>query len=289
MRAAAALGAGAALLLAGHAGAAGMHDGAGAHASVLFASFAPRTLTTLVGDSVSWQNDSLRPHTVSAEDDGFDSGRLPPGATFTHRFDRPGVQLYFCRLHTSMRGTVDIREVLLDPPTEPTAPGRPYRLTGRAALPAGTDLAVESDEGGGFRSVGTVRVGEGGTLRSTLTPRHSAAYRVAAAGGESNTVRLLVLDRRLEVHATTRARRARVAVRVLPASPGATVVLQLRLREHFGWWPVARARVGRDGSAGFRIPIGRRVPARVVLTLEDGATRLTTSRTVHVGARRARP
>ena len=65
--------------------------------------------------------------------------------------------------------------------------------------------------------------------------------------------------------------------------PGATLVLQLRLREHFGWWPVARARAGRDGRARFRVPVGRRVAARVVLTLADGATRLATSRTLHVG------
>jgi hypothetical protein len=72
-------------------------------------------------------------------------------------------------------------------------------------------------------------------------------------------------------------RRTTVTASVAPASPGATVVLQLRLPERFGWWPVARARLDARGRARFHLRPRRTVPARVVLTLPDGATALARS------------
>jgi hypothetical protein len=57
------------------------------------------------------------------------------------------------------------------------------------------------------------------------------------------------------------------------------VVLQLRLPERFGWWPVARRRLDARSRATWVLHPRRSVPARVVLTLADGATVLATSRT----------
>ena len=76
-----------------------------------------------------------------------------------------------------------------------------------------------------------------------------------------------------------------VSARVAPASHGAPVVLQLRLPQHFGWWPVARAKLDHDSMARFSLRLRHRYPARVVLTLRDGATALAVSRTLHVGPR----
>jgi hypothetical protein len=64
---------------------------------------------------------------------------------------------------------------------------------------------------------------------------------------------------------------------VSPHSPGATVVVQLRLPERFGWWPVRTARLDRASRARIVVPMRRRVPARVLLTLPDGATVLASS------------
>ena len=71
-----------------------------------------------------------------------------------------------------------------------------------------------------------------------------------------------------------------VVVAVTPASPGAMVVLQMNLREHFGWWPVAQARVDKSSHARFLLPPGSSAPTRVVLTLRDGVTPLATSTTL---------
>ncbi len=70
---------------------------------------------------------------------------------------------------------------------------------------------------------------------------------------------------------------------VAPPAHGATVVLQLRLRERFGWWPVERAETDHMGRASFRVRPPRRVRARVVLTLADGATPLAVSPTLRIG------
>jgi hypothetical protein len=68
-----------------------------------------------------------------------------------------------------------------------------------------------------------------------------------------------------------------VGARVAPSGRGQTVVLQLHLPEHFGWWPVRRARLGGGSRARFTITTRRRVRARVLLTRPDGATPLASS------------
>lgn len=70
--------------------------------------FCPAVLTVAAGTEVVWSNADLSPHTVTFDgpDDPFDSGAFGPGASWSHRFDRPGVYQYDCRLHPGMSGTV---------------------------------------------------------------------------------------------------------------------------------------------------------------------------------------
>ncbi len=72
-------------------------------------------------------------------------------------------------------------------------------------------------------------------------------------------------------------------VHVTPPGHGGTVVLQLRLRDRFGWWPVKRAELDHHGHARFKLRTPRRVRARVVLTLADGATPLAVSAPLRLG------
>ena len=85
-------------------------------------------------------------------------------------------------------------------------------------------------------------------------------------------MQVLVLDRKIKAS----ERGHTVTATVAPASPGDTVVLQLHLREHFGWWPVATAQL--DAHSRVRFKVTRRARARVVLTAADGATPLARSR-----------
>jgi hypothetical protein len=60
------------------------------------------------------------------------------------------------------------------------------------------------------------------------------------------------------------------------------MVLQLKLPERFGWWPVARARLDKRSRASFTVHGHAGVPARVVLVGPDWATPLSQSRTLRV-------
>jgi hypothetical protein len=104
------------------------------------------------------------------------------------------------------------------------------------------------------------------------------------AGAESSPpVRLLVLDRAVAATARTSGGRSRVRVQVTPPGHGGMVMLQLRLRERFGWWPVRHAELDHHGRATFSVRAPGRVRARVVLTLADGATPLAFSPEVRIG------
>jgi hypothetical protein len=192
---------------------------------------------------------------------------------------------YYCMLHPFMRGEVDVHNVLLAAPTEPGAPGRSYVLHGRSSAPSGTDVAIEADAGSGFQPAGHTTVDADGTFTAQVEATTTASYRAVEGDEASPAVQLLVLDRKVRASAGGRGHRVTVSARVAPASKGAPVVLQLRLPQHFGWWPVARAKLNGDSVARFSLRLAHRYPARVVLTLRDGATALAVSRTLHVGPR----
>ena len=261
-------------------------EGAAVPVSIGFDAVKPQHLNVLLGDTVTWTNDSVRTHTVTADDGAFDSGRVVPTATYSRTFTALGDTPYHCIIHPFIRGDVQVDRLLLSAPAQPAASNRPFPMRGRAALPAGTAVTVEADRGAGFAPAATTTVQPDGTFVAAVVPGTTATYRAVAGPDASPPVSLLVLDRRIAI----RARRARrglvISASVSPASAGAPVVLQLFLHEHFGWWPVQQAKLDRASSARFALRLRRRVAARVVLTLPDGATPLAISRTTRVGPTR---
>lgn len=254
------------------------HAGSGAEVSVLFGSVTPARVQVVQGESVHWTNDSIRKHTVTASDRSFDSGTLRPNTSFDHAFATAGSFEYFCRLHPYIRGQVDVHRMLLERPKAPGAPGRPYPLAGRTALAPGTPYEVQADSGRGFERVGEGTVGAGGRIATEVTPATSASYRVVAGVEASPPVDLVVLDRSVSI----RSRSKRIAATVSPPGPGAVAVLQLYLKERFGWWPVAKRDLHHQARVTFRVRNRRPVAARVVLTLPDGATALAISNVVRI-------
>ncbi len=264
-----------ALLLLVPAPAFAQHDHAAEHdgpaVPIYNASFAVPHLDVLAGDTVTWHNASLRAHDVAAEDRSFSSSRLLMDAMFEHRFEVPGTYAYLCRLHPTMRGDIAVHRLLLDAAKEPAAPGKPYALKGRAALPEGATVSIQS--GGVEQATATVEAG--GTFTATVTPSTTASYTAVAGAESAPPVQVLVLDRK--VSAVQRGRT--ILAKVTPGTAGATVVLQLKLKERFGWWPVKAAKTKADGTVRFTAPRGRKVQARVLLTASDEATELARSAT----------
>jgi plastocyanin len=257
------------------------HDHAAMHAGpavpIFNASFAVPHLDVLAGDTVTWHNASLRAHDVAAEDRSFASPRLLMDSTYEHRFDTPGTYAYLCRLHPTMRGGIGVHRLLLEAAKEPAASGRPYVLKGRAALPDGAAVSLRAD--GVEQATATV---QGGAFSATVKPTASATYTAVAGGEAAPPVPVLVLDRTVSATQTVSRRKVTIAARVSPGGAGATVVLQLKLKERFGWWPVKTARTKADGTVRFTLARGRKVPARVLLTAADEATELARSATLRL-------
>jgi plastocyanin len=251
----------------------------GAHAGpavpIYNASFATPHLDVLAGDTVTWHNDSLRAHNVLADDGSFASPRLLMSGRFDHRFDAPGTFAYFCQLHPTMRGDVAVHKVLLNAAKEPAGAGKPYVLSGRAALPEGATVSIEA----GGAVAATAKVAAGGAFTATVTPRETTAYTAVADGQSAPPVQVLVLDRKVSAKQTVRGSKLAIDATVTPAAKGATVVLQLKLKERFGWWPVKVVKLGASSKVRFTLNRGRKVQARVLLTASDAATELARSST----------
>jgi plastocyanin len=239
------------------------------HVSIQSGAFTPLRLSVLAGDTVDWQNTSLRTHTVTARDGSFASPRIGLSGSYSARFPNAGTYAYYCQVHPFMTGEVDVYPVLLSGPTDPVSRGAQVRLDGRAQPGTGS-VVIQADPGSGFADVATAAVDGSGAFHATLPATSSAQYRALVPAGASPTVQVRVMDRRLTVRASRRGRRALVRVQVTPRDPGAIVVLQLQLRERFGWWPASRRRLDSRSRTVFRARAGAR--ARVALTLPDGWT-----------------
>ena len=248
--------------------------------SILFQAFDPGQIDVLAGDPVSWTNTSGREHTVTERRGRFDAV-VQPHQSYVQRFPAAGAYPYFCRIHPTMTGTVDVRTLLLKGPAAAVVSGSQVELQGRA-IPGLNSVTIQEDRGSGFRTLSATTVA-GGKFHALVRPTASATYRAVAGPPVSPSVRVVV-GRPLALSARRRGRKkVRLAVKAIPVQPGATVVLQTHLKERFGWWPVARRRLDRSSRARFTVTRrkrGRRM--RVVLTEPDGVTPRGVSNVVRV-------
>lgn len=67
--------------------------------------FEPAELSVAPGDTITFVNHDGMPHTATAGDGSFDTGRLAKGETATVTVTA-GTHDYICALHPAMKGTV---------------------------------------------------------------------------------------------------------------------------------------------------------------------------------------
>ncbi len=208
--------------------------------------YAPAELDVLLGTTVTWRNADSSTHTVTEDDDVFDSGLIRPGQTFARTFDKSGTYRFHCTIHRFMRGSVGVFEVVLRAPSDPVAAGRRTALSGIA--PAGADeVVLERLTPQPIQTVATVRPDADGAFTFPLRAPEPRSYRARARVASSAVVRVRVEPR---VNAS-RADGAIVA-HALPTRAGSPVVLQAYDRERFAWVTVARGRL--DASSKAAIP-----------------------------------
>jgi len=70
----------------------------------------PDPVTIQVGGKVIWQNEDPEPHTATADEGSFDTGTIEEGKIKSETFKEAGTYSYFCEIHPTMHGTVEVVE-----------------------------------------------------------------------------------------------------------------------------------------------------------------------------------
>lgn len=70
--------------------------------------FQAKMLDVKIGDTVTWINKDIVPHTVTASDKSWDSGRLKKGESFTLTITGQTKLDYFCFYHRQMKAKLTI-------------------------------------------------------------------------------------------------------------------------------------------------------------------------------------
>lgn len=162
--------------------------------------YVPETITIGAGSTVVWVNKEAAPHTVTEDNNAFDSGQMKKDAVYERKFDTPGTISYYCIVHGKGMsgkvvvtaapgggGAVDTPAAQIPPTVPPTAAVEPPTVS----LPTATTAVPEPP-----KSNGSVRFrDENGrsdqavvsidALPETATGKAQFAWLVNAATGAS--------------------------------------------------------------------------------------------------------
>lgn len=70
--------------------------------------YQPDPVVVQAGGKVIWQNQDAAPHTATADDDSWDTGTIEKGKIGSETFKEPGTFSYYCEIHPTMKGTVEV-------------------------------------------------------------------------------------------------------------------------------------------------------------------------------------
>ena len=166
--------------------------------------YAPAAITVAAGQTISWHNETLGPHTVTSTTELFNSGRLDPGAGYSLKFSTPGTFDYYCTVHPTMKGVVTVlaipaEEVLVHLSSRRTAHGAVATVRAQVAR-SGVKALLQAAPAGShaFKTASRALLGAQGTVTFKLAAgaRGSVRVVVPAAYGQPRLVsRTLSLPR----------------------------------------------------------------------------------------------
>jgi plastocyanin len=70
--------------------------------------FSPGTSSVHVGDTITWTNKDIAPHTATATDGSFNTGTINKDKSGSHTFTKAGTFPYICSIHPSMKASVTV-------------------------------------------------------------------------------------------------------------------------------------------------------------------------------------
>lgn len=68
--------------------------------------FSPASLNAKPGDTITWINKDIVPHTATASDESWDTGKIEKGERKRIVVGADFQENYYCRFHRTMKGTV---------------------------------------------------------------------------------------------------------------------------------------------------------------------------------------
>lgn len=77
--------------------------------SIANMAFTPATITVSAGTKITWMNNDNITHTVTADDNSFDSGNIGGGSSFSRTFSVAGTYSYHCTIHPMMIAKVVVQ------------------------------------------------------------------------------------------------------------------------------------------------------------------------------------
>jgi plastocyanin len=155
--------------------------------SIVFRAYQPSITTVTVGETVTWRNTTLLPHTVTALDGTFDSGKMNGGESFSVTFTKPGTFLYKCLIHPTMKGTVVVRSaqapqvVQVRLSKQRGTRGRRTLIHVQAPRP-GARVQLQARKGSGWQAVARARLSPQGTATLSVSSTSDGRLRVVVFG-----------------------------------------------------------------------------------------------------------
>ena len=104
--------------------------------------FEPAEVTVPAGSTVVWHNKGKEEHSVTADNESFDSGWKPKGGNYQRTFTRPGTYAYHCAPHPWMKGVVRVVAAAPAAPAPTTATSSAPTTTVTTAAPTTTTTAA---------------------------------------------------------------------------------------------------------------------------------------------------
>ena len=106
--------------------------------------YQPPAITVTVGDTVRWTSNDFTTHTATSLSGPttFDTGLIAHGQSAAVVFATPGTYTYFCQIHETMRGTINVQNA-----PDPAVPEAPLPvLLSAGAMIALTIVAIRSSQ-----------------------------------------------------------------------------------------------------------------------------------------------
>jgi plastocyanin len=172
---------------------------AGPESTISARVYTPAAITVAAGQTITWHNETLGPHTVTSTAGLFNSERIEAGTSYSLAFAHPGTFDYYCTVHPFMTGVVTVlaiapETVVVRIRPRHTARGTAAKVRVQVAR-AGVRAVLQASPGGGgpFKTVARALLGSQGT----------ASFSVAA--GPRRRLRVLVPAAYRQPHLMSRA------------------------------------------------------------------------------------